>query len=491
MHFLKAPLRRAAAASVMLISSLALRAEVPPAWSPMQLNTDVSDAEITQWKKQSDIRRAELAYLYALPPFLHMRQRFEWVRNFTRYMGDRGNPFGQFLLLRQPTGPATRDTMPNHDTLYGATFADLKASPMVLQVPDVPNRYFSLALLDASFYNFDYIGSRTSGQLGGNYLIAGPDWKGPVPPGIARVIHAPTNSINVYQRIYFRDNADVEAVHAIQDQIRMLPLARFLDPKAPAPLTDPQAVLANDPTTVHDPVELLRMANGYLGENPPPLQDQSLWEHFAPLGVGPGLSLPADSEQLDTLRQGAALAQQTLSALALRGSRTVQGWQLPPPIVGRRGGPGAMAFQAMTQLRSIGINIPEEAVYYTAYNDNAGQALHAGQRYTMRFEAAQLPPLQPGRFGFWSLTMYHRDTYRLVDNPAQKYVVRSGDALHFTADGSLTLLLQSTPPENPDLRANWLPTPAQGDFVLSLRVYVGGEEVVAGRFIPPPLQHLP
>lgn len=457
----------------------------------MRLNTDVSDSEVLEWKKQSEIRRAELAYLYALPPFLHMRQRFEWVRNFTHYMGDRGNPFGQFLLLRQPTGPATRDTMPNYDTLYGASFVDLKTTPMVLQVPDVPQRYFSLALLDAYFYNFDYIGSRTSGQRGGNYLVVGPDWKGQPPPGMQRVIRAPTASINVYQRIYFRDTADVPAVRAIQDQIRMVPLTRYLDPQAQPLLADPQAVLRTDPTAVSDPVDLLRLTNTYLTENPPPLQDQSLWEHFAPLGVGPGQSLSDATDVQDTLRQGAALAEKTLSALALRGSRTVNGWQLPPTIIGQRGGSGAMAFQAMTQLRSIGINIPEEAVYYTAYIDGGGQTLHSGQRYVMRLEATQLPPLQTDRFGFWSLTMYHRDTYRLVDNPADKYVVRSGDPLQYAPDGSLTLLLQREPPNDPALRANWLPTPAQGDFVLSLRVYVGGDAVVTGRYTPPQVQAQP
>jgi hypothetical protein len=72
-----------------------------------------------------------------------------------------------------------------------------------------------------------------------------------------------------------------------------------------------------------------------------------------------------------------------------------------------------------------------------------------------------------------------------VDNPADKYLVRSGDPLVRGADGSLTLYLQPDPPKDRRLRANWLPTPAGSEFTLNLRVYLGTAEVVDGRWAPP------
>lgn len=459
----------------------------PGAWSPLALDGALSDAGARELQGSWDVRRAELGYLYALPAFLHFRQRFGWLVGYQQATGDKGDPFGKFLLLRQPTSPRTQDPSPNNDTLYGATFVDLAASPVVLSVPDVPGRYYSVALLDASFYNFEYVGSRTTGQRAGHYLIAGPGWNGQVPRGIARVLRAPTNSINLYQRIYFKDASDVPAVQALQDQITIRPLATFLDPKAKAPVPDPAKVLAVNPYQVSDPVRMLEVTNRYLAENPPPESDRALCEHFAPVGIGPGLSVPADEAGRAVLREGAAMAHRTLSAMSVAGLRVENGWQIPPLNVARRGGAGGTALQALTQVRTIGSNVPEEAVYFTTYTDGAGRPLRAGQRYVMRFEKGRLPPVLREKFGFWSVTMMHRENYLLVDNAADKYVVRSGDPLVTDADGSITIRIQAEPPAGPGLRANWLPAPSSGEFTLNLRVYLPAAEVLGGRWAPPPL----
>ena len=46
------------------------------------------------------------------------------------------------------------------------------------------NRYFVFQLMDLYTFNFAYIGSRTTGNDGGTYLIAGPEWNGEVPANI-------------------------------------------------------------------------------------------------------------------------------------------------------------------------------------------------------------------------------------------------------------------------------------------------------------------
>lgn len=457
----------------------------PGRWNPAYLHTAVSDAVAQGYLKSFDVQRAALGYLYALPAYIHFKQRYQFLSNFTKYMGDRGNPFGQFLLVRQPASPRTTDVYPNCDTLYGATYLELRDTPMVLSVPDIPDRYYSLALLDAYFYNFDYIGSRTTGQKAGRYLIVGPDWRGPVPGGIDRVIRSPTHSMNIYQRIHFRDQADLAVVREIRDRIGIIPLARFLDPGAPVALPDPQRYLKADPQQITDPVQVLEIANGYMADNPPPAEDGSLVAWFMPVGVGPGLAMPTDPAALDILREGAVQADRAMTGMALAGALVRNGWQIPPSNLGRRGGPGGIALHAMTQVRSIGINVPEEAVYYTAYMDGTQQPLGGAKRYTLTFAKDQLPPVRADTFGFWSVTMYDRASYRLVDSPANKYLVRSVDQLRYGKDGSLSLHIQPDPPADPEQRANWLPSPGDRDFIVSLRVYVGGADVVSGRYTPP------
>jgi len=62
------------------------------------------------------------------------------------------------------------------------------------------NRYFVFQMMDLYTFNFDYVGSRTTGNGGGDYLIAGPDWKGQTPKGIAKVIRSETQLVNVVGR---------------------------------------------------------------------------------------------------------------------------------------------------------------------------------------------------------------------------------------------------------------------------------------------------
>lgn len=466
---------------------VAAAAGVVPAapWNPLQLNTAVDAGTAGNYQRTYDEDRATTAYLYALPAFMQYRQRYQFLSYLTRILGDGGNPFGQFMLLRQPASAKTSDVFPNVDTLYGAAFLELREQPMVLSVPEVPARYFSLALLDAYFYHFAYIGSRTTGQGAGTYLIVGPDWRGELPPGIDRLIRAPTHSMHIYQRIYFRDQNDIANVTRLQDRITLTPLARFLDPAAVVRLPDPAACLTDNPLAVKDPLDVLRIANRHMTDNPPPIQDRTLVESFASLGVGPGASLPANDYGKAVLRRGAIRAGQAMTALALAERPGRTGWQIPASVAGQRGGAEGVALQAMHQLRYIGINVPAEAVYLTTYVDSAKQTLRGSRKYVIRFAAHELPPLQQDKFGFWSITLYDKGRSQFIPNPANKYAVRSADPLVFAADGSLTLQVQTEPPADPALRANWLPAPADGEFGLMLRIYVGGDEVIAGRYEPP------
>ena len=82
---------------------------------------------------------------------------------------------------------------PNSDTPYSFAWLDLRAEPIVLSVPDVEKgRYYSVQLEDGNTFNYGYIGSRATGNDAGDYMVAGPDWKGETPPGIKKVFHSTT-----------------------------------------------------------------------------------------------------------------------------------------------------------------------------------------------------------------------------------------------------------------------------------------------------------
>ena len=48
-------------------------------------------------------------------------------------------------------------------------------------------------MMDLYTFNFDYVGSRTTGNDAGGFLIAGPNWKGKAPKGIKKVIRSDTD----------------------------------------------------------------------------------------------------------------------------------------------------------------------------------------------------------------------------------------------------------------------------------------------------------
>lgn len=107
---------------------------------------------------------------------------------------------------------------PNSDTPYSAFGADLRTEPLVLTVPPVDqDRYFSLQFVDLYTSNFAYVGSRTTGNSGGKYLLAGPTWKGDKPEGINEVIRSDTDLALVLYRTQLFDPADIANVKRIQD----------------------------------------------------------------------------------------------------------------------------------------------------------------------------------------------------------------------------------------------------------------------------------
>ena len=125
------------------------------------------------------------------------------------------------------------------------------------------------------------------------------------------------------------------------------------------------------------------------------------------------------------------------------------------------------------------VDLPEEAVYYTATVDGAGQTLTGQRVYLMHFPPGRLPPNR----AFWSLTMTIAPGY-LVANPINRYSLGDRSGLVPNADGSIDIYIQQAAPAGHE--ANWLPAP-NGNFKLWLRVYQPGAAILSGAYHVPPL----
>jgi hypothetical protein len=135
--------------------------------------------------------------------------------------------------------------------------------------------------------------------------------------------------------------------------------------------------------------------------------------------------------------------------------------------------------RAAVAKSNIFVNSERETKYFYQDADGGGQQLNGAHSYTVTFAAGQTPPVK----GFWSLTLYNQHHF-FSPNEIKRYSVGTKNKTLVTApDGSLTIYVQSTPPEG-DKRANWLPAPKE-NFVHYVRSYWPEESILNGGWTPP------
>jgi Protein of unknown function (DUF1214) len=109
--------------------------------------------------------------------------------------------------------------------------------------------------------------------------------------------------------------------------------------------------------------------------------------------------------------------------------------------------------RAIIAQQGLGANVPEDAIYPLNLSDEAGRPLDGGNRYTINFDKASLPPVN----AFWSITLYDSDGFQVANN-LNRFAVSSWMPFKYNADGSLTLYFQNESPGKGN-EANWLPAP--------------------------------
>jgi hypothetical protein len=382
-------------------------------------------------------------------------------------------PMGQFVRARAYPDASFRDvTAPNADTLYTTAWADLGAEPWVLTIPDMHDRYFLFPMLDGWTNVFQVPGTRTTGTGAQTYAITAPGWSGTLPDGVKQY-KSPTDVVWILGRIYCTGTPeDYAAVHALQDQCRLVPLSAYgKDYTPPAGKVDASVDMK---TAVRDQVNALD-AKAYfsllaelLKSNPPSAEDAPALAGFARIGLVPGQDFDAgklDADFADRIPE-AAFDRIMLQFKVNDAVKHINGWNFTTKT-GLYGTDYLM--RALVTAIGLGANRPEDAVYPTSLKDAKGDAYDGAGRYVMRFPKGQLPPVK----GFWSLTMYD-ENYFFVANPLNRYSVSARQKLKANPDGSVDLLIQHEAP-GADKESNWLPAPA-GKFVLMLRMYWPNEK---------------
>lgn len=459
---------RAALAAITVVTASAQAAHAQPrVWDPFEAN---------------DI--AKSAYIYAFPMVAGYKAMWEFNIDTTssQYLGGFNQVLGQARVF---TPKDTAIVTPNSDTPYSMLQMDLRAEPVVFCVPVIDKaRYYSVQLADLYSDTYGYVGSRTTGNDGGCYMVSGPGWHGTKPAAIAKEFHSETQFSLAIFRTQLFNPADIDNIKKIQAGYKAMPLSTFLNTAPP-----PAAPAIDFPKFGDDAFKtgVFSYLDFLLQFAPTVPEETKLREDFAKIGIGAGKPFDFSSLPLeDRIAEGLAMKEafKEISARKDTIGQTRNGWQIGAAFGDRAFYNGDYLLRAAAALAGIYGNIKEEALYPLAMTDNHGAKLDGSKaNYTLTFPAGHLPPVN----AFWSVTMYDGKTQLLIDNPINRYLINSPmlPGMKKNPDGSLTIYIQTKSP-GPAKESNWLPAP-NGPIYMVMRLYWPKPEALNSTWAPPPI----
>ena len=423
---------------------------------------------------------AEEGFIYGLPIVMNYAVMYE-------YAIDKSNPefkapFNQIKNeARVFTDKDTAIVTPNSDTPYSFLWMDLRTEPMVLSVPAVErSRYYAVQLEDGNTFNFGYIGSRATGNDAGDYMVAGPDWKGEAPAGIKKVFRSTTQFALAGYRTQLFGPEDMPNVVKVQAGYKVQPLSAFL--KQPAP---PPAPAINFPKINKELVKtgFFDYLDFCLQFAPAGPEEKEIREKLATLGIGAGKTFDFKAlspEQKAAVVEGVKAGEAKIEEYLLAGQKIINGWRVGAFFGDRNFFHGNWLLRAAGAKAGIYGNDAIEATYPMTKTLADGEPLDGSKHnYTLTFPDGQYPPVN----AFWSVTMYDGKSQLLVKNPLNRFLINSPmlPKMKKNADGSLTLYIQKDSPGK-DKESNWLPAP--NDLIyLVLRLY--NPKTEAPSILPP------
>ncbi len=428
------------------------------------------------------------AYVYAYPLVLMGAARA--ASTSTAAADGMRAPASMNQFSHAPAFPDARFTgvlRPNADMLSSSLWFDVSEEPLVVSVPDSGERYYLMPMLDMWTDEFASLGKRTTGTGAQRYAIVGPHWNGTLPNGVDAV-PAPTSLGWIIARTQTDGPWDY-AGRAFQSALRAVPLSAFGRAHARASASGDALVSPLTPNSASTPASQVARMDGATffarfaelsAASPPHANDHPQVQRLKRLGIVPGA--PFVHERLShtvriALDRAIPLAQRKIRNHASRAARIVNGWVMMSSPIGTYG--TDYLKRALVACLGLGTTTVEDAIAPTALTMADGTPFDAEAKYEVRFQHNALPPAR----AFWSLTLYD-DRQLFADNPIGRYTLGNRDPLRFDSDGSLMLYIQRDSPGR-GMERNWLPTPSQGAFSLTLRLYWPEPAALDGTWAPP------
>lgn len=439
-------------------------------------------------QKLQDI--ATQAYIYGLQQAIFYGQRWVYTQNDSPdnivYAG-----LNQFSWVRKQITPDYPVVTPNATTLYGAGFLDLRAGPVVIEVPEITDRYFSVQIMDQYGIFRMIVGSPFNGTKARKYILVPPGFAGNVPADFPTTDIVQWPALTAYgvvrMAVETGTDAEIKTINDYQDQVTITSLADWLaNGNKGIAQADRQIVKGDYPIPEGLPEyqfgqvdkqtaeQYLTLLGVILNDPTMPTLTDSIMEadmlkQLEAFNIGKGLTFDwakLTTDQQTALETGFKAGFDSVRQTMKTNMINMNGWG----VVRNDGG-----FETRWMDRAIIADAawaaPDKNISHGGaflFTDANGAPLSGANKYTLTFDMNNLPPVTQ----FWSIPIYDSNGY-FVANEINRYTVNSfmldaGDLV--ATDGKLVIYVQTEKPTDPDQVKNWLPAPKDG-FRFTSRYY--------------------
>ncbi|WP_254532920.1 DUF1254 domain-containing protein [Natrinema gelatinilyticum] len=453
---------------------------------------------------------AEEAYLYGLQQVIFYVTRFNYTQKEDSdvfvgvnrwYYPNEGRPI---------TADFTAVVSPNATTLYGQGFLDLQDEPVVIEMPEVTDRYFSLELMDQYGIYPLYAGNQFNGTDARSYLILPDEYEGEIPGDFPAtdVVQTGTKTLLTELRYALRDPTDeseIAYVNDLQEQTTITQLSEWLaNDRSGVPRAE-QSVVPGDYETVPRMADLTEqqvenqtaadfftLLNLVLNDPSMPLIDDSrkeaaMLEWLERVGIGPGMEFEWSALETDVqeaLTSGFENGFERVRAAGTEGNSDVMvdmnGWNILQNTADFR--TDWLTRAVMADIGFAGPDSPASHVAGFKFTDANGEQLNGSTQYTITFDLNNLPPVTE----FWEIPIYDAQGY-FVENELGRYSINSymlEEGLLHTDANELVIYVQHEKPANSEQATNWLPAP-EGGMRFAARFYGPHWSLVDGSYDMP------
>lgn len=399
------------------------------------------------------------AYLYLLGRVLVIRQE---------RIDRGGSGFAYNQINYNPLGSADF-VNPNLDVAYlESWFAVDDRTAIVLEVPEIVDRYYTVQILDEWGEVIANINERTFSSMPfGKFALVAPGWQGDLPHNTARIeLHS--FKAKMLGRIELKSDPD-NAVK-LQKAFRVTVLGSpLIAPPPYVPKFDNKSLMGSE---IFDDVDAKLDSASDVSPVAARMQ-QKVRAVANYVASSPDARLAVN--KLLSERVVPQFIEYAFTKSAPYRNHWVGG--------GQTGNYGSdFRLRSVVNYAGIWANTSDEVVYFVATRDAGEKPLNGSNSYVMHFPANALP--QSVVDSYWSVILVDIPDYRVVPNNLKRYNFNSYSKLKKETDGSLKIAIGPRPvqvvPES-----NWLPSPDGKLFSLTFRAYVPKEMVLNGDWAPP------